>query len=105
MLSDYTSCQINQIKYLSFPPLIAGERAMASSSFDSAAKYLMLGVTLLPDDSWGGDYDLTIRLYDAGEDSSQFPSFLLLLQTSLLTWPVTFSIGSIVRDRRLRHIE
>ena len=48
--------------------LRAGEMATSSSSFDSAAKYLMLGVTLLPDDSWEGDYDLTIRLYDAGEE-------------------------------------
>ena len=47
--------------------LRAGEMAMASSSFNSAVKYLMLGVTLLPDDSWEEDYDLTIRLYDAGE--------------------------------------
>lgn len=46
--------------------LKAGEIAIASSSFNSAAKYLMLGITLLPDDSWAEDYDLTIRLYDAG---------------------------------------
>lgn len=47
--------------------LRAGETAMASSSFNSAAKYFMLGVTLLPDNSWVHDYDLTIRLYDAGK--------------------------------------
>jgi len=50
--------------------LRAGEMAMASSSFNSAVKYLMLGVTLLPDDSWREDYDLTIRLYDAANEAN-----------------------------------
>ena len=44
----------------------AGEQAMKASSFNSAAKYLMLGVTLLPETSWAEDYALSLRLHDAG---------------------------------------
>ena len=58
--------------------LRAGEMAMASSSFNSAVKYLMLGVTLLPDDSWREDYDLTIRLYDAGETALDIPCYCII---------------------------
>lgn len=47
--------------------LRAGEVASATSSFHSAANYLMLGVTLLPDNSWDEDYDMTLRLYNSGE--------------------------------------
>ncbi|KAL7554753.1 hypothetical protein ACHAWF_018292 [Thalassiosira exigua] len=49
--------------------LTAGEMAMASSSFNGAASYLMRGVALLPDDSWREDYDLTMRLYDAATEA------------------------------------
>ena len=56
--------------------LRAGEIAITSSAFTSAAKYLKLGVSLLPDGSWDEDYDLTLRLYDAGEIILSFVRFL-----------------------------
>ena len=46
--------------------LEAGEKALSSSAFHSAVKYLMTGLSLLGNESWGVKYKLTIRLYDAG---------------------------------------
>jgi predicted ATPase len=46
--------------------LKAGEKMLKQQSFHSAVKYLMTGIALLEDDSWGAKYSLTLRLYDAG---------------------------------------
>ena len=46
--------------------LEAGEKALTASTFHSAAKYLLTGLSLLGPESWEVKYDLTIRLNDAG---------------------------------------
>ena len=46
--------------------LKAGEKVLRQQSFHSAVKYLMTGISLLEDDSWGQKYSLTLRLHDAG---------------------------------------
>lgn len=47
--------------------LRAGQLAIASSSSNSASKYLMVGISLLPDNSWAEEYELTLRLFETGE--------------------------------------
>ena len=47
--------------------LEAGEKALSTSAFHSATKYLNFGLSLLGPESWEMKYELTIRLYDAGE--------------------------------------
>ena len=49
--------------------LRAGEKVLQQKSYHSAVKYLMTGISLLGDDSWGANYRLTLRLYDAGKSS------------------------------------
>ncbi|MFN6569757.1 AAA family ATPase [Dendronalium sp. ChiSLP03b] len=43
--------------------LIAGQKAKAATAYDSAVKYLNLGIELLTADSWKSQYDLTLALY------------------------------------------
>ncbi|MDY6804548.1 MAG: AAA family ATPase [Cyanobacteriota bacterium] len=43
--------------------LIAGKKAKASAAYQAAAKYLKVGLELLPSDSWEEEYDLTLALY------------------------------------------
>mmetsp|Transcript_22604 Transcript_22604/g.49001 ORF Transcript_22604/g.49001 Transcript_22604/m.49001 type:complete len:889 (-) Transcript_22604:208-2874(-) len=68
--------------------LRAGEMAIASSSFNSAAEHLMIGIALLPDDSWVEEYDLTIRLYDAASEANyvtgDFGTLASIIQMPLL---------------------
>lgn len=45
--------------------LEAGEKALSSSAFHSAAKYLLTGISLLGPESWDKKYTLTTRLYHA----------------------------------------
>jgi predicted ATPase len=52
--------------------LEAGEKALSSSAFHSAAKYLLTGLSLLGPESWETKYKLTIRLYDAGKQYVNF---------------------------------
>merc|ERR1712194_896376 len=49
--------------------LEAGEEALSSSAFHSAAKYLLTGLSLLGPESWETKYKLTIRLYDAASEA------------------------------------
>lgn len=50
--------------------LEAGDRAMAASAFQSAAKYLLTGISLLGPGSWDNDkYSLTMRLYDMASEA------------------------------------
>jgi predicted ATPase len=49
--------------------LKAGEKLLKQQSFHSAVKYLITGISLLEDDSWGSMYSLTLRLHDAGRFS------------------------------------
>ncbi|SKB13951.1 ATP-binding region ATPase domain protein (fragment) [Planktothrix sp. PCC 11201] len=43
--------------------LIAGQKAKAATAYESAVKYLNLGIGILASDSWETDYDLTFDLY------------------------------------------
>ncbi|BAY12479.1 trifunctional serine/threonine-protein kinase/ATP-binding protein/sensor histidine kinase [Calothrix sp. NIES-2098] len=43
--------------------LIAGQRAKAATAYESAAKYLQIGLELLASDSWKNQYDLTLTLH------------------------------------------
>ncbi len=57
----------------------AGNKAISASGFHSAAEYLQTGISLLSDDSWIRQYDLTIQLYDAALEAyytaGQFEKF------------------------------
>ena len=46
--------------------LEAGENALKESAFQSAAKYLLAGVSFLGPESWDVKYNLCLNLYDAG---------------------------------------
>ena len=59
-----TRSQFHEVARLN---LKAGKQAMASSSYDSASKYLLVGVSLLNDESWDNEYELSLGLYDAGK--------------------------------------
>ncbi|MEG3987276.1 AAA family ATPase [Microcoleus sp. S28C3] len=43
--------------------LIAGQKAKAATAYESAVKYLNVGLGLLASDSWESQYDLTLSLY------------------------------------------
>ncbi|HEY9863407.1 MAG TPA: serine/threonine-protein kinase PknK, partial [Candidatus Obscuribacterales bacterium] len=43
--------------------LIAGQKAKAATAYESAVKYLNLGIGILASDSWETHYDLTFDLY------------------------------------------
>ncbi|MFB2923889.1 trifunctional serine/threonine-protein kinase/ATP-binding protein/sensor histidine kinase [Aerosakkonema funiforme] len=43
--------------------LTAGKKALAASAYDAAARYLNVGLQLLPPDSWDTKYELTRDLY------------------------------------------
>jgi histidine kinase len=45
--------------------LIAGEKAKSANAYETAAKYLKVGLELLAEDSWINDYELTLSLYVA----------------------------------------
>lgn len=45
--------------------LQAGQEARAAAAYDAAARYLQLGLSVLPDQAWAIDYDLTLRLHQA----------------------------------------
>jgi len=67
--------------------LQAGNEAMSTSGFHSAAKYLQQGINLLSKDSWIHEYDLTIQLYDAALDTyytaGQFSNFEVAVKQPL----------------------
>ena len=42
----------------------AGEKAAQSSAFETAASYLQTGISMLPDNHWTAQYDLSLRLYN-----------------------------------------
>ncbi|MEG4572370.1 AAA family ATPase [Microcoleus sp. N3A4] len=43
--------------------LIAGQKAKAATAYESAVKYLNVGLGLLAEDSWESQYELTLNLY------------------------------------------
>ncbi|MEG4015491.1 MULTISPECIES: trifunctional serine/threonine-protein kinase/ATP-binding protein/sensor histidine kinase [unclassified Microcoleus] len=48
---------------LAFLNLIAGQKAKAATAYESAVKYLNMGLDLLAANSWQSQYDLTLTLY------------------------------------------
>ncbi|MEH1897353.1 MAG: AAA family ATPase [Nostoc sp.] len=50
--------------------LIAGRKALVSTAYSSALKYLTTGIELLADDSWDTKYDITLALYNTAADAS-----------------------------------
>ena len=59
-----TRSQFHEVARLN---LKAGKQAMASSSYASASKYLLVGVSLLNEESWDSEYALSLGIYDAGK--------------------------------------
>ncbi|WP_193198336.1 hybrid sensor histidine kinase/response regulator [Nostoc sp. MG11] len=43
--------------------LIAGKKAKAATAYETAVKYLTIGIALLTKDSWESQYELTLALY------------------------------------------
>ncbi|PLZ93996.1 ATP-binding sensor histidine kinase [Fischerella thermalis] len=50
--------------------LIAGCRALASTAYATAMKYLTTGIELLKDDSWERKYELTLSLYETAAEAA-----------------------------------
>ncbi|MHC5831932.1 MAG: hypothetical protein ACYT04_92145, partial [Nostoc sp.] len=50
--------------------LIAGRKALVSTAYSSALKYLTTGIELLADDSWGSKYDITLALYNTAAEAA-----------------------------------
>ena len=50
--------------------LIAGRKALASTAYPSAVKYLTTGIQLLTDDSWERKYELTLGLYETAAEAA-----------------------------------
>lgn len=61
---DLISTQVEKDR-LAYLDLIAGKKAIASTAYEPAAKYLNVGISLLAADSWQSQYDLTLDIYDA----------------------------------------
>ncbi|MGR3179759.1 MAG: ATP-binding response regulator [Candidatus Anammoxibacter sp.] len=53
----------NERKILAELNLTAGKKAMQSTAYEVALKYLSAGTDMLPGDSWQVNYDLTLSLY------------------------------------------
>lgn len=62
-----TLAQFHEVARLN---LKAGKKAMTLSSFDSAAKYLLVGVSLIKEESWNSEYELSLELHDTGESKN-----------------------------------
>ncbi|MEH2086170.1 ATP-binding sensor histidine kinase [Nostoc sp.] len=50
--------------------LIAGRKALVSTAYSSALKYLTTGIELLADDSWEIKYELTLALYEIATEAA-----------------------------------
>ncbi|MEH2280704.1 MAG: AAA family ATPase [Nostoc sp.] len=50
--------------------LIAGRKALASTAYLAAVKYLTTGIKLLTDDSWETKYELILALYETGAEAA-----------------------------------
>ncbi|MFN6487835.1 MULTISPECIES: AAA family ATPase [unclassified Nostoc] len=50
--------------------LIAGRKALVSTAYSSALKYLTTGIELLADDSWQIKYELTLALYEIAAEAA-----------------------------------
>jgi predicted ATPase/signal transduction histidine kinase len=50
--------------------LIAGRKALASTAYPAAVKYLTTGIELLTTDSWEKKYELTLALYETAAEAA-----------------------------------
>ena len=50
--------------------LIAGQKAKAATAYESAVKYLNVGLGLLAEDSWESRYDLTLSLHEEAAEAA-----------------------------------
>ncbi|MBG1266113.1 ATP-binding sensor histidine kinase [Nostoc sp. WHI] len=50
--------------------LIAGRKALASTAYPAAVKYLTIGIQLLVSDSWETKHDLTLALYETATEAA-----------------------------------
>ncbi|MFN6566278.1 AAA family ATPase [Dendronalium sp. ChiSLP03b] len=50
--------------------LTAGRKALASTAYSAAVKYLNTGLELLADDSWQTKYELTLALYETAAEAA-----------------------------------
>ncbi|MBW4645450.1 MAG: AAA family ATPase [Goleter apudmare HA4340-LM2] len=50
--------------------LTAGRKALASTAYSTAMKYLTTGIELLADDSWERKYELTLALYETAAEAA-----------------------------------
>ncbi|MBD1876576.1 AAA family ATPase [Nodosilinea sp. FACHB-131] len=49
---------------------VAGQKAKAAAAYDSALRYLLVGLELLPETSWQQQYDLTLALHNAAVETA-----------------------------------
>ncbi|WP_445247626.1 trifunctional serine/threonine-protein kinase/ATP-binding protein/sensor histidine kinase [Microcoleus sp. OTE_8_concoct_300] len=49
--------------------LIAGQKAKAATAYESAVKYLQVGLRLLGEDSWNSQYELTLALHQEAAEA------------------------------------
>jgi serine/threonine protein kinase len=50
--------------------LIAGQKAKAAAAYESAMRYLKVGLELLAVNSWQNQYELTLALYESGVETA-----------------------------------
>ncbi|KYC36901.1 serine/threonine protein kinase [Scytonema hofmannii PCC 7110] len=50
--------------------LIAGQKAKAATAYESAIKYLQVGLSVLAVDSWESQYELTLALYEQAAETA-----------------------------------
>ncbi|MBW4555017.1 MAG: AAA family ATPase [Trichormus sp. ATA11-4-KO1] len=50
--------------------LVAGRKALASTAYPAALKYLTTGIELLADDTWKTQYELTLALYETAAEAA-----------------------------------
>ena len=61
--------------------LIAGRKALASTAYEAAFNYLMLGKTLLSSNSWKTQYELTLSLYESATKAAYLTGQFDLVET------------------------
>lgn len=65
LITDQSECD-----ELATMNLIAGRRALASTAYATAAKYLTTGIQFLSSDSWETNYNLTLALYEKAAEAA-----------------------------------
>ncbi|QIR41600.1 AAA family ATPase [Tolypothrix sp. PCC 7910] len=61
---------LHQREELAQMNLIAGTKALSSTAYAAAIKYLKIGIELLPNDSWISKYQLTLKLYETAAEAA-----------------------------------